>query len=61
MNQMKSSELTAVSYHLEQVILHDVANDSKLVEVAPASFCSKRLFERYQNTGDAFTIPRRSE
>ena len=58
---MNEKKLSAVSYHLKQVILHDVANDSKLVEVATASFCSKWLFESYQNTCYAFTIPSWSE
>jgi len=43
--------------YLEQMILHDVANDAELVEVAAASLGAEGLLERERHAGDGVAAP----
>ena len=45
--------------YLQQVVLHDVADDAELVEVAAAALRAERLRERDQNAGDVIAMPLR--
>ena len=39
------------------MILHDVADDAELVEVAATAFGAERFGERDENAGDVFSMP----
>ena len=43
------------------MILHDVANDAKVVEITSTTLRANVLFERDDDAIDAFPIPRRTE
>lgn len=39
------------------MILHDVANNSKLIKVATSTHCTEWLFERYYHVGYVVPVP----
>ena len=42
---------------LHEVILHDISDDAKLVEVSPPPLCAKRLLEGDLHVADVLVIP----
>jgi hypothetical protein len=46
---------------LEQVVLHDVADDAELVEVPAAALSAERLLEGDDDGGDVVTVPGRAK
>jgi hypothetical protein len=46
---------------LQQVVLHNVANDTKFVKVATSSFRSNLLFERDLHVVDIIAVPKGRE
>lgn len=49
------------SQHLKQVVLHDITNDAKLVEISAAALGAKRLLEGDLNIVDVVTVPGSAE
>lgn len=47
--------------HLEQVVLHDIADDAKFVKVAAAAVGAKGLLEADLHVGDEVAVPRRRQ
>ena len=53
-----TSFTTAPRQHLTEVVLHDVADDAELVEVAAAPVRAKGLLEADLHVADEVAVPR---
>ncbi len=47
--------------NLKQMVLHNVADDAKLVEVTTAALGAKRFLEGDQHAGNVLLVPERAE
>ena len=54
-------KLTIEGKYLKKVVLHDVPDDPKLVEVSTSSLRPKRLLERDRDAGNGVPVPRGAE
>ena len=57
----KKKAMCKFQARLHEVVLHDVANDAKLIKVAAAALSAKRLLEGDLNVGDVVQVPGRPQ
>ena len=47
--------------HLYKVVLHDIPDNSKLIEVSATALCAERLFECDLHVADVLVVPNRTQ